>query len=137
MSCDCDCDQPAVYRLNIQRARKAHTCYECSGLIAPGDSPHEYVFGVWDGEPGSFRTCSHCLELRAWVTEVADCRPCHSELVENAIEELRNMTDLVAAEVRQQWWRGARLCIQAQRRQKAAREARRLRKAEALLTAQP
>ena len=136
MSCDCDCDQPAVYRPNIQRARKPHTCYECSGLIAPGDS-YEYVFGVWGGNPGSFRTCSHCLELRAWVTEAADCRPCHGELVENAIEELRNMTGLGAAEVRQQWWRGGQLCIRAQRRQKAAREARRLRKAEALLTTQP
>ena len=36
MGCDCDCGQPAVYRPNIQRARKAHTCYECSGPIAPG-----------------------------------------------------------------------------------------------------
>ena len=128
MSCDCDCDQPAVYRPNIQRARKAHTCYECCGPIAPGDS-HEYVFGVWDGEPGSFRTCRHCLELRAWVTEVADCKPCHGELVESATEELRNMTGLVAAEVRQQWWRGARLYAQAKRRQEVAREARQLRKA--------
>ena len=124
MSCDCDCDQPAVYRSNIQRARKAHTCYECSGPIAPGDS-HEYVFGVWNGDSGSFRTCSHCLELRAWVTEAADCRPCHSELVESVSEELRNMTGLQAAEVRQQWCRGGRLYIQAARRQEAAREARR------------
>ena len=128
MSCDCDCDQPAVYRPNIQRARKAHACYECSGPIAPGDS-HEYVFGVWDGEPGSFRTCSHCLELRAWVTEVADCKPCHGELVESATEELRNMSGPWTPEVRQQWWRGARLWVLADRRQKAAKLARQLQKA--------
>ncbi len=127
MSCDCDCDQPAVYRPNIQRARKAHACYECSGAIAPGDS-HEYVFGVWDGEPGSFRTCSDCLELRAWVTEVADCWACHSELVEIAREELRNMSGPRTPEVRQQWWQGARLFIQARRRCKAAWEARQLQK---------
>ena len=131
MSCDCDCDQPAVYRARVQRARNAHTCCECRGPIATGDS-HEYVFGVWDGDPGSFRTCGHCLELRAWVTEVADCKPCHSELIESASEELRNMTGLGAANVRQQWWRGARLCIQAQRRRKAAWEARQLQKADEL-----
>ena len=124
MSCDCG-DQPAVYRPNIQRARKAHTCYECCGPIASGDS-HEYVFGVWTGDPASFRTCRSCLELREWVTEAADCQPCHGELVENAEEELRNMSGL---EVRQQWWQGARLFIQARRRMEAAREARRLRKA--------
>ncbi len=128
MSCDCDCDHPAVYRPNIQRARKAHFCYECSGPIAPGDS-HEYVFGVWKGDAASFRTCSHCLDLRAWVTEVADCRPCHSELVENAREELRNMSGPRTPEVRQQWWQGARLFIQARRRRKAAWEARQLQKA--------
>ena len=136
MSCDCDCGQPAVYRPNIQRARKAHTCHECYGPIAPGDS-HEYVFGVWDGDPESFRTCSHCLELRAWVTEVADCRPCHSELVESASEELRSMRDPRSPEVRQQWWRGARLYVQAERRQEAAREAPRLQKAATSLVLQP
>ena len=128
MSCDCDCDQPAVYRVRIQRARNAHTCCECRGPIAPSDS-HEYVFGVWDGDPGSFRTCSHCLELRAWVTEVADCEPCHSELIKSASEELRNMTGLGAANVRQQWWRGAWLWVLADRRQRAAKVARQLRKA--------
>jgi hypothetical protein len=128
VSCDCDCDQPAVYRVRIQRARNAHICCECRGPIAPSDS-HEYVFGVWDGDPGSFRTCSHCLELRAWVTEVADCEPCHSELIKSASEELRNMTGLGAANVRQQWWRGAWLWVLADRRQRAAKVARQLRKA--------
>ena len=128
MNCDCDCDQPAaVYRARIQRAKKAHTCCECRGPIAPSDS-HEYVFGVWDGDPGSFRTCSHCLELRAWVTE-ADCRPCHNELVENACAELRNMNGPWTPEVRQRWWRGARLWVLADRRQRAAKAARQLQKA--------
>ena len=128
MSCDCDCDQPAVYRARIQRAKNAHICCECRGPIATGDS-HEYVFGVWDGDPGSYRTCSRCLELRAWVTEVADCEPCHNELVENAREELRNMSGPRTPEVRQQWWQGARLWVLADRRQRAAKAARRLRKA--------
>jgi hypothetical protein len=126
VSCDCG-DQPAVYRAKIQRARKAHTCYECCGPIAPGDS-HEYVFGVWGSQPGSCRTCSHCLELRAWVTE-ANCRPCHDELIENAYEELRNMNGPWTPNVRQQWWQGARLLVLADRRQKAAKAARQLQKA--------
>jgi hypothetical protein len=127
VSCDCDCDQPAVYRAKIQRARKAHTCYECCGPIAPG-ADHEYVFGVWDSDPGSFRTCSHCLELRAWVTD-ADCRPCHGELVENACEELRNMNGPWTPKARQQWWRGARLWVLVNRQRRAAKAARQLQKA--------
>jgi hypothetical protein len=33
-------------------------------VIAIGER-HEYVFGVWDGDPTSFRTCLLCVEIRA------------------------------------------------------------------------
>ena len=135
MICDCD-TSPAVYRSKIQRARKAHTCYECSSQIASG-ADYQYVFGIWDGDPESFRTCSFCLELRSWATDVADCQPCHGELVENASEELRNMSGPWTPQVRQQWWQGARLYVHALRRQRAAKEARRLRKAATLPALQP
>ena len=130
MICDCDAS-PAVYRSKIQRARKAHTCHECSSQIAHGEF-HQYVFGVWDGDPGSFRTCSSCLGLRSWAADIADCQPCHGELLESVSEELRNMSGPWTPQVRQEWWQGARLYIQATRRQRAAREARRLRKAATL-----
>jgi hypothetical protein len=128
VSCDCDCDRPAVYRPKIQRARKVHSCYECAGPIALGDE-HEYVFGIWDGDPDSFRTCKACLQLRSWVANVIDCQPCHGDLVENATEELRNTSGPWTPEVRQQWWQGARLWVLAKRRQRGARVARQLRKA--------
>jgi hypothetical protein len=136
MSCDCDCEQPAVYRSKIQRARKSHACCECGGPITPGDF-HEYVFAIWDGDPSGVRTCSPCLQLRAWVAEVADCQPCHSELIDSAAEELRNMTGPRTPEVRQLWWRGARFYALASRRVLAAKEARRLRKAATSPIPQP
>jgi hypothetical protein len=68
---------------------------------------------------------------------VADCQPCHSEMVDSAAEELRNMTGPRTPEVRQLWWRGARFYVLASRRVLAAKEARRLRKAATSPIPQP
>lgn len=130
MSCSCDCEQPSAYWVETRQARKAHTCSECAGPINPGES-YRHVRGVWDREPGTIKTCGACLDLEAWVEEVAGCRPCHSELVEGAEDELRYLNGPRTPEVRRQWWRGARLYVQARQRQNKAWVARRLRKAEA------
>jgi hypothetical protein len=61
--------------------------------------------------------------------DVADCRPCHGDLIEHAVEELRNMAG-PWPEIRRQWWRGARLYAQARQRLDKAWLARRLAKAE-------
>jgi hypothetical protein len=130
MSCSCDCDAPSAYWAETRQARKAHTCSECAGSINPGER-YRHVRGVWNREPSMVKTCSACLDLETWVEEVADCRPCHGELVESASEELRHMNGPKTPELRRLWWRGARLYALASRRVLAAKEARRLRKAEA------
>jgi hypothetical protein len=124
VNCSCDCEQPSAYWKEIRCARKAHTCHECGGPIAPGKS-YEHVFAIWDGDADTVKTCEACLALRDWVSELGGCQPCHGELVEEAVEELRNMTGPRTSDVRRSWWRGARLCAQAMRRQDSARDARR------------
>ena len=54
--CSCDYDPADVYRSSTPRARKPHRCGECGGPIEPGEK-YEYVFGVWDGWIGVFKTC--------------------------------------------------------------------------------
>jgi hypothetical protein len=49
----------AIYRT----ARRQHTCVECRATIQPGDV-YEYVSGVWDGTPDSFKTCMACIDAR-------------------------------------------------------------------------
>lgn len=46
-----------------RRARKEHRCYECREFISPG-TRYQYVSGIWDGEPGSFKSCLSCAEIR-------------------------------------------------------------------------
>ena len=47
----------------VRKARKHHRCVECREDIKPGDR-HEYLSGIWDGEPDAFRTCLSCVEIR-------------------------------------------------------------------------
>jgi hypothetical protein len=129
MSCSCDENPPSAFWRETRRARKAHTCGECAGPINPRES-YRHIRGIWDGEPDTFKTCNSCLGLEAWVVEAADCRPCLGDLIEHAVEELRNMAG-PWSEIRRQWWRGARLYIQARQRMDKACVARRLAKAKA------
>jgi hypothetical protein len=48
----------------IVKARKSHVCNECGREIAVGEK-YEYVFGVWEGDPGVYKTCSDCLSARS------------------------------------------------------------------------
>ena len=68
ISCDCSYDdyggQPSFYTEKIVRkARGRHICCECGGEISPGDSYHK-VFGIWDGDPGVYKTCIPCVRIR-------------------------------------------------------------------------
>ena len=47
----------------IRKARKDHQCYECGEPIAKG-TQYEYVSGIWEGEPTSFKTCLACVDVR-------------------------------------------------------------------------
>src|SRR4051812_17113067 len=69
MSCEVcignDCSDGTVEKLseNHPVARKPHTCYECSGVIAPGQRYQRFV-GKWEGEICRHDTCLLCEEIR-------------------------------------------------------------------------
>ena len=71
--CVCDWDPPSLYTSTIVKAaRKEHQCEECRRTIKSGES-YELVWGMWDGRPDTFKTCSHCLALRDWVKAHVPC----------------------------------------------------------------
>lgn len=68
MTCPSDVDPPAVCRVERRRARRDYRCCECRRTIARGQR-HEYVWGVWDGEPDSYRTCLGCAAARDHIAD--------------------------------------------------------------------
>ena len=56
-------DAPSVFREVMRTARKRYRCGECRQPIEPG-ARYEYVFGVWDGQSDTHRTCAPCAEIR-------------------------------------------------------------------------
>lgn len=57
------CEAPSVFRANARRARKPARCDECRRQIEIGEL-YEYVWGIWEGEPGNYQTCAECWEVR-------------------------------------------------------------------------
>lgn len=57
------CEKPQAFRQITRKARKPHKCCECGRVIATGQH-YEYSSGIWDSEPGSFKTCLDCARLR-------------------------------------------------------------------------
>lgn len=70
--CYCDYDRPDFYVASIRRARKSRVCYECGGVIIPGDK-YEYVSAKWDGYIDSISTCEHCRDMRVWTKNNVPC----------------------------------------------------------------
>jgi len=60
------CEMPQVYGCKLRKARKHHKCYECRGIILPGELYH-YHHGVWDGQGASYKVCVDCEALRTEV----------------------------------------------------------------------
>lgn len=54
---------PSCSSTVIRRARKEHSCGECSEPIRAGDR-YQYISGIWDGYAGSYKTCLSCVEIR-------------------------------------------------------------------------
>jgi RNase P subunit RPR2 len=71
-ACVCDYDPPEFVSQSMRRARKPHTCEECSRVIEPGEH-YEYTFGKWDGDVSRFRVCARCLEVRRFITDSIPC----------------------------------------------------------------
>lgn len=65
--CDCSVDVNEAARAEshvIRRARKRHTCGECSRIISPGERYEVYSGIDYDGAPFSDKTCLGCMRIR-------------------------------------------------------------------------
>lgn len=92
MSYDCSCnyDPPDFYTTKFRKARKEHTCYECSGRISAGET-YEYTSGSWERRPDSFKTCERCHDLRQWVTNNLPCYCwAHGSMLDDAAEAVQD-----------------------------------------------
>lgn len=61
-----------MYAVEVRKAKKAHKCSECRGVIGAGET-YEHARGVWDGEPGTYKTCKDCADLRKWAEAHVKC----------------------------------------------------------------
>lgn len=99
-NCYCDYDLPEVWRSSVVKARKEYRCEECAYRIKPGEK-YEYVWGIWEGCQGSFRTCAHCLELRRWVKNSLPCFCwAHGNLLDDCRNAIEDAYDRARDEVR-------------------------------------
>lgn len=67
-------DMPSCYGHKERKARKAHKCCECRGMIKLGEMYH-YHHGVWDGEALDYKVCVDCEALRSECDRHEDCTP--------------------------------------------------------------
>lgn len=72
MSCYCDYDAPEFFTVTRPKARKQHKCYECSGVIVPGEK-YESTSGKWDGWLDTFKVCARCAAMRKWLLNNLPC----------------------------------------------------------------
>ena len=73
---------PTLYTRVAVRARKPHTCCECSTAIEARDT-YISTTGLWDGEFETYKQCVACAELfDSLVVEPHDERPLFSMLYE-------------------------------------------------------
>ncbi len=59
---------PTVFDASTPRARKAHRCCECRGVIPPGEQYHLFT-GLWDGRWDAYKTCEDCEKLRNKIAQ--------------------------------------------------------------------
>ena len=77
-----DGDSATVWRETSHRAAKAHKCAECSREIQPGER-YWSVFAIWDGDPGTYKTCAHCRVGQDWLK-----RNCGGFMHQGLLEEM-------------------------------------------------
>ena len=88
MSCYCDYDSPEFYNQKEVVAKKQHTCNECDSNIKVGET-YENVFGKWNGQITTYKTCGDCLNLR-FALETTSCYCLiHGSLIEDFQESIR------------------------------------------------
>lgn len=58
-----DSIQPSAFKQQTRKARKSHKCCECHQEISIGEK-YDYVSGIWEDNPDSYKTCMSCLAVR-------------------------------------------------------------------------
>jgi hypothetical protein len=87
--CACDYDAPSVYDVTWPTAKKVHRCIECGCDIQPGEK-YERVFGIWNGDRDTPKTCARCVDMREWVKAHVPCFCwAHHNLHEDCVETAR------------------------------------------------
>lgn len=78
---------PTVCNQTTPIAKKEHKCFECRGVIEPGEKYHR-TWGVWNGEVSKFKTCDDCETLRHLMGKDRDLDewPCFGGLLEDVEE---------------------------------------------------
>ncbi len=61
-----DLDPVEFAKSEFRRARKEHTCEECSRVIRIGER-YRYCFMLADGDNYQFAACEHCIVARVGV----------------------------------------------------------------------
>ena len=61
-----NCDRAEFIHALMHKARKTHRCGECFRDISAGEQ-YESVFGKWEGDFSSHKTCVHCCAARKWL----------------------------------------------------------------------
>lgn len=111
MSCACDYETPSVCSSQMRRARKPHRCDECRRTIEPGEL-YQRTWGVWDGEPDSFKACGICIQFRDYVLAHV---PCFCWAYGNVIVDGLETLAWNAQHCPGLFFGGARLVVQARR----------------------
>ena len=72
LTCGCSDDRLDVYNESLRRARKSHTCSECSKKIEPGES-YYHVSTLYDRMWESHKVCESCGDLGHSLAELGFC----------------------------------------------------------------
>ena len=64
----CDLEMPEAYREKVRKAKKDHICSDCRGIIKCGET-YNYISGIWDHTPASYKRCMDCEHLRCEIND--------------------------------------------------------------------
>lgn len=112
--CGCDADYPEFFREVVRKAKKEHVCTECFRCIEIGEF-YEYVCGLWDGHFLVYKTCSFCLDLRYFMT---DLMPCFCIRYGGLREDAREALSELTIEEKDFWIKGMRIYLKSNRLKK-------------------
>jgi hypothetical protein len=119
MDCYCDYEPARFYYAIMRKARKPQKCAECRRTIAVGER-YEHVSGKWDVSLDTFKTCTHCLDIRQFVKNSIPCFCwAHGNMQDDAKETIREAIWRSPSEMKGVWFAYGRLVIASRNAGKA------------------